>query len=94
MHLRSAHPALNAQGALIRQQAPEGVLAYRRTSGPDEVFVALNLSIEAKSFKLGDELSGGYRELFTSETLTPKEGYRLELKPWDYKVFVRHRNSE
>lgn len=57
IELRRAEPALHA-GAWEPTDAPDGVLAYRRSAGGRRFLVALNLGGETRSLEMGRGTSG------------------------------------
>jgi len=93
-HLKSDHPALwnGRHGGPVQRighDQPDHVVAFSRTMGDSKVLTVINLSDKPRQTELrvADD-AGVYREFFsnTSTTLTPRT--RMNLAPWEYKVFI------
>jgi glycosidase len=80
-----SHRALH-RGGLDWVEAPDGICAYRRFHGDEEVWVVLNLSPRAASWAPppGVDLRG--RELLSGAVIADAPE-ALDLEPWDYRVF-------
>ncbi len=96
LNLHSTHPALraadpHAKTFRIRTTADDKVFSYLRKNAEKEVLVLLHLSpqnhlnIEVKD----DKIAGKYKELFSGVEMDFDTGRNLELKPWQYLVYVR-----
>jgi len=92
--LKAENPALwngSAGGWIqeIENDKEEAIAAFSRVKGDNEVVVVINLSGKEQSVTLKKEsLPGIYREYFSKEQTTLAYGTRLDLAPWEYKVFV------
>lgn len=95
LHLKKNNKALwNGEdgGPLIRVITSEDddVFAFVREKEGDKIFVVLNLSNEEQQVALkGLSFIGDYRDVFAGKKVSFSEGAQLELKPWDYGVFVQ-----
>jgi len=94
-HLKKNNPALwNGERGGLFTRVPtsndEAVLAFIRGKGEDKIFVVLNLSDAELNVTLrGSAFHGEYTEIFSKETMTFTAESSLNLKPWEYKVFVK-----
>jgi len=80
----------NFGGELVRitTDHPETVFAFTREKNGDKILVILNLSDEQKSTTLqGEEFTGEYKQIFGSEKTWLSNGFKLELLPWEYRVY-------
>ena len=89
-HLYQKSPALYAgRFVKVKSTRDDKVYAYLRQSGEEKVFVILNLSNESQQVTLHSDLtSGDYRELFSEEKVVFSPKTELDLKPWEYRVYV------
>jgi len=92
--LKHQNPALwnGRHGGAIREIKHEHsarVVAFVRTLGTNKVLTVLNLSdhVAETGLQLADD-AGVYRELFTGAETTLPARAKLNLKPWDYRVYV------
>lgn len=70
----------------------EQVFAFSREKGKNKVVAVFNLSAQAQTISLpASATQGKLKNLFTQAplTATQKGGMQLELKPWEYQVFVK-----
>ncbi|MFP4556385.1 MAG: alpha-amylase family glycosyl hydrolase [Bacteroidales bacterium] len=66
------------------------VFAFTRENENDKVFTIFNLSNLKQTIELrGDAYIGNYTELFNEETKDFEEGVTVELKPWEFLIYVR-----
>ena len=67
----------------------EAIYAFSRQRDNDRVIVLLNLSAQAKTFRLtGQGYEGVYTEVFSRQPMELKQDMSLTIKPWDYKVLT------
>jgi len=79
-------------GALVRLSADkaEQVYAFSRESEGDKIVVIMNLSAEALDAKVsGASLKGKYTEYFTNDKVDFSAEENMNIKAWEYKVFVK-----
>jgi cyclomaltodextrinase len=93
MNLKRTHPALQASELNSNFQKiskPDDAKVYAFTRGGDnkKIIVILNLTAQASSFDPMTIPGGKYRELFNGNILQAEQLKGMELKAWDYKVFV------
>jgi glycosidase len=92
-HLKKENRALwngTEGGEMMRVDTGDDpdVFAFVREKNGDKVFTILNFSEKEKSMQVNDEkIKGNYTELFTEKEKSFKESEKINLKPWDYKVF-------
>ena len=96
LELHSHHPALfaaneNVKTCRISTSENEQVFSYLRKNGEREVLVILNLSASDElHFEIHDEnITGIYRNIFTSELIDFTDKKNLIMKAWDYFVFEK-----
>lgn len=66
------------------------IYSFVRQSDKDKILVILNLTDKIQNLKIESEyISGDYEEAFTQEIISIENQLIIELKPWDYKVFVK-----
>ena len=66
------------------------MLAFARTSAEHRVLVILNLSNEPRQAIVEGELvAGTYEDALTGETILLPDWVRLDLRPWDFRVYAR-----
>lgn len=74
----------------VPNDAEARVLSFVRRNDRDKVFVVLNLSANRQSVSFRDTLyHGTYVEYFSDESAELDASTRLDLHPWEYRVFVR-----
>lgn len=67
------------------------VISFYRESNGDAVLPIFNFSNEEITVKLDTKyLQGNYTELFSKEKTAFKDSYTLQLKPWEYKIWVKN----
>ena len=67
------------------------VISFYRESNGDAVLPIFNFSNEEITVKLDTKyLQGNYTELFSKEKTALKDSYTLQLKPWEYKIWVKN----
>ena len=67
------------------------VISFYRESNGDAVLQIFNFSNEEITVKLDTKyLQGNYTELFSKEKTALKDSYTLQLKPWEYKIWVKN----
>ena len=91
LNLHSTHPALHVDAEVKRlgTSADAHVLAYLRRSGEREVLVLLNLSKNDLSVTLPDDVSGSFKEVFSSSTKNVGNDKNIQMKGWEYLVFEK-----
>src|SRR5690606_30859317 len=67
------------------------VMAYLRRNGNHEVLVVLNLSnIDPLDIEITDsQLSGKFKDAFSGTETDFSSGKKMQLKEWEYRVFVK-----
>jgi Maltogenic Amylase, C-terminal domain len=66
------------------------VLSFVRQDDNGKVFAVFNLSPQPQTVRFEQSLfHGRYIEHFSGKSATLDASTALELKPWDYRVFVR-----
>ncbi len=74
----------------VPNDAPAAVLSFVRQNDRDKVFAVFNFSKEGRTVAFAEGLfPGTYTDYFTGERVELRESTRLDLKPWEYRVFVR-----
>ena len=87
-HLKKAHPALrNGDPASHFQRLPSPleVYAFTRGKGGAAVLCAVNVSAEARALPA---VAGQWRDLFSDEPVTLRDGQPLEMPPHGWRVLV------
>ncbi|MEQ1743829.1 MAG: TIM-barrel domain-containing protein [Saprospiraceae bacterium] len=92
--IKRENPALGngRHGGFVREikhEKPDHVVAFSRAVGKNKVLVVLNLSnihTEVSMQVAGD--AGVYREFFSNSETTLAPRTKLNLKPWEYRVYV------
>lgn len=75
---------------LVPNSAPAQVFSFVRRNEQDKVFVVLNFSPRPQTVTFKETLyHGPYTDYLAGQPLTLDASTRLQLKPWDYRVFVR-----
>jgi len=72
----------------IETSDPEKLLAFKRVKGDNEVTVLMNLSGENLSGTVHLD-AGTYKDYFTGKETIVGEDQPMQLKPWEYLVFVK-----
>jgi len=66
------------------------VLSFVRQNEHDKVFAVFNFSAQPQTVTLFETLyHGAYHDYFTGEAVEFTGAAQVELKPWDYRVYVR-----
>ena len=80
-------------GEMIRvvNDKQDKIISFYRESNGDAVLPIFNFSNEEVTVKLDTKyLQGNYTELFSKEKTALKDSYTLQLKPWEYKIWVKN----
>ncbi len=79
-----------AGGPMVRLGNDANVFAFSRSKDNNTVVGVFNLSNAKQSFTLGDaKLAGNYKDGMTGKPAKLAAGEKIELKPWEYRVFAR-----
>jgi len=95
LHLKKNNPALhhaNKGGDFfkIKTSNDKQVYAFLRQKMDDKVVFVLNLSNKAQKVKVNDaNLAGEYTDLFSGKKVKYSAKETIQLKPWEYLVFVK-----
>ena len=96
LHLRRNHPALRAGDIEVKtNRVPtsdnEHLFCYMRENGERQLLVILNLSfIDDLHFEIkSQEVSGIYKNIFTSKSADLNSTKHLAINAWDYLVFEK-----
>lgn len=85
--------AAGAKGAdmeRVKTSNDVNIFAFVRKNKQDKVFAIFNLSpLEQTVSLVGTDFVGEYRELFSDENVSLTKGQSLDLKPWDYRIYVK-----
>lgn len=74
----------------VPNTAANKVLSFVRRNEKDKVFAVLNLSAEPQTVSFKETLyHDSYTDYFSGEAIELNETAQLQLKPWDYKIFVK-----
>lgn len=69
------------------------ILSFVRENEKDKVFAVFNFSENIQNATFKETLyHGEYTDYFTKRNFSFNEGSMLELKPWDYKVYVKRKD--
>jgi glycosidase len=75
---------------ILTPESEKNVLIFSRVNGDNKVLVVINMSKKSQKINLTDKLfSGKYTELFTDKQSDIKSKLKLELAPWEYKVYFK-----
>ncbi len=75
---------------LVPNSVPSKVFSFVRQNETDKVFAVMNFSDQTQTVTFKENLYyGKYTDYFTGEATETNADFRLELKPWSYKVFVK-----
>lgn len=75
---------------ILSPETEKNVLIFSRVNGDNKVLVVINMSKKSQKINLTDKLfSGKYTELFTDKQSDIKSKLKLELAPWEYKVYFK-----
>ncbi|GGP05727.1 alpha-amlyase [Cloacibacterium rupense] len=80
-------------GEMVRvvNDKQDKIISFYRESNGDAVLPIFNFSNEEITVKLDTKyLQGNYTELFSKEKTVLKDSYTLQLKPWEYKIWVKN----
>ncbi|MCG8477044.1 MAG: alpha-amylase family glycosyl hydrolase [Cytophagales bacterium] len=95
LHLKKKNKALwNGKwgGSMVKvnNSSADKVLSFTREKDGDQVVVVINFSKESVKTKIKSDFhAGNYTELFTEKAVSFKGEDALELKPWEYRVYVK-----
>ncbi|MFM7328804.1 MAG: alpha-amylase family glycosyl hydrolase [Bacteroidota bacterium] len=91
--LKENNPALWAGeygGQTFRINEGPAVYAFRRTKDANTVIGVMNFTGQPQPLMLTDKTAEGtYKDYFTGESFTLSASTPLELKPWQYLVFIK-----
>jgi alpha-amylase len=93
--LRKSNPALSGgdpqrSPLILSNTSPEEIFSFIRRYERNEVLVILNLSPTTRSVIItGQTLAGSYKDVFDTGAPDFISGQPLQLKAWDYRVFVK-----
>ncbi|MFM8346722.1 MAG: alpha-glucosidase C-terminal domain-containing protein, partial [Bacteroidota bacterium] len=77
-------------GQTFRINEGPAVFAFRRTKDANTVIGVMNFTGKAQPMTLTDKTAEGtYKDYFTGESFTLSASTPLELKPWQYLVFIK-----
>jgi glycosidase len=99
LHLRKNNPALrggdpDVHTILLPNSANQQVMSFLRRNGQHQILVILNLSEEEISLSItSQEADGFFMNAFPGQKEEFQFGGKVELKAWDYRVFVQYRGS-
>lgn len=94
LHLKRNNDALlnGTRGAPMDKLAVSdttNIYAFHRSGNGDKVVVFLNMSDDKLMVQVNDQdLAGSYRRLFTEEDVSLTTKDRMNLNPWEYRVYV------
>ena len=94
LQLKRTHPALangKETGEWLRLPSnKEGIYGYLRMKGSKKILVVLNLSKNEVTATLDHKkMTAEYTELFSGNKLKIFDAYAFNLKPWEYRVYVK-----
>lgn len=73
----------------VPNSSESSVFSFVRKKGDDKVFAVLNFSAERHTLSFREELChGSYVEYLSGESKEIGKNSRLELSPWDYRIYV------
>lgn len=93
--LRKSNPALTSgdpqrNALILSNTSPEQIFSFIRRFERNEVLVILNLSSDTRSVIItGQTLAGSYRDVFNPDAPDFISGQPLQMKAWDYRVYVK-----
>lgn len=91
--LKKDQPALSPNeqvGKLIWHSIDEeGMLVFERECKDSHVWVVLNMSGEVRRWEVPKSFSGSRLEVFTNQSEMLKEGTKLEVSPYGYRVYTK-----
>jgi glycosidase len=74
----------------VRTSNDINVFAFTRENSKDKVFAIFNLSPLNQVVDLMDDaFLGSYKELFSEQRIDFKDGATINLKPWEYLIYVK-----
>ena len=94
-NLKMTNPALRngkegGRMILISKPDDKSVYSFIREKGNSKVFVIFNLTDKPVSTTLKNKkISGDYTDLFTGKEVQFSNSKNFNLKPWDYKFFIK-----
>lgn len=84
------HAKWGATMVKVPNSDENNVLSFVRQNDKDKVFAVFNLSNQRKTVRFDESLfHGNYVNYFEGISLTCSEGFTLELKPWEYRLYVK-----
>jgi 1,4-alpha-glucan branching enzyme len=92
--LKKANTALwngewGARMVQVVNNAPTAVFSFVRMNERDKVFAVFNFSKESRAVQFTDgPFAGNYTDFFSGQPTTIASATRLELGPWDCRIFV------
>jgi len=95
LNLKKRNPALwngDFGGAYVavKTSNDKQVVAFTRSKDEHSVLVILNLSDKEQGLTLaGNSFAGDYKNLFEEGKESITENYRLQLEPWEYRVYSK-----
>lgn len=93
--LKASNKALHHAGrggrfVKIKTSNDKDVYVFARDTGEDKVLFVLNLSNRNQRLNINDaNFAGDYKELFSNSNKKFSAKERLNLKPWEYQVWVK-----
>ncbi|HEY9074981.1 MAG TPA: alpha-amylase family glycosyl hydrolase [Anaerolineaceae bacterium] len=74
----------------VPNSVPAKVFSFVRQNPQDKVFVVINFSNQPQEVRLFETLyPGAYTEYFSDKPVTLPAGAWLELKPWEFRVYLK-----
>lgn len=94
LHLKLTNPALRGADptvstTFINTTADDKIFAYKRKKDNDEVLVILNLSDKEVYFKITDEISGIFQDIFNFKKRDFNQDKEFHFSVSDFKVYER-----
>ncbi len=84
------HGKYGATMERVFNSQPLTVLSFIRENEQDKVFVVINFSDKNQQVQFNESLHAGeYSELFSNQKVKFTQQSTLELKPWEYRVYVQ-----
>lgn len=85
---RNASLAPNANYTKLHSNNDKAIFAFVRSAGNSKVLVITNLSSQPQTFvAINSAIYGLPTNIFTNKKQSIQQNSKIELKPWDYKVF-------
>ena len=74
----------------VLNNSPKKVFSFVRKNEQDKVFAVFNFSDQRQTVTFPERLPyGKYTDYFSGDSVEISESTHLELKPWDYRVYVK-----